>query len=129
MVTLAVCCEPLMITKGHLGRQDRIQRSLLLMPSAPSILSLELRQGNRRGGAPPPSRSARRHPPMASLLRLQAFAPALNVPRNRCFLSPLGLASAATAPLARRLSTAASTSSPEPPSSEPVIPSPNPSDA
>ena len=66
---------------------------------------------------------------MASLLRLQAFAPALNVPRNRCFLSPLGLASAATAPLARRLSTAASTSSPEPPSSEPVIPSPNPSDA
>ena len=68
-------------------------------------------------------------PPMASLLRLQAFAPALNVPHHRCFLSPLHLASAAAAPLARRLSTAASTSSPEPPSSEPVIPSPNPSDA
>ncbi|CAL4933374.1 unnamed protein product [Urochloa decumbens] len=53
---------------------------------------------------------------MASLLRLQALAPALNVPRRRCFLSPFHLAaSAATAPLARRLSTAASTNSLEPP--------------
>ncbi|CAN6311169.1 unnamed protein product [Urochloa humidicola] len=55
---------------------------------------------------------------MASLLRLQALAPALNVPRRRCFFSPFGLASAATAPLARRLSTAASANSPEPPAPE-----------
>ncbi|CAN6283203.1 unnamed protein product [Urochloa humidicola] len=55
---------------------------------------------------------------MASLLRLQALAPALNVSRRRCFFSPFGLASAATAPLARRLSTAASANSPEPPAPE-----------
>ena len=51
-----------MITKGHLGRQDRIQRCLLLMPSPPSILSLELRQGNAAAlRLPPAPRAATSH--------------------------------------------------------------------
>ncbi|OQU91791.1 hypothetical protein SORBI_3001G249400 [Sorghum bicolor] len=58
---------------------------------------------------------------MASLLRLQALAPAMTVPRHHFLISPLRLASAATAPLARRLSTAVSSNKPEPRVSEPDL--------
>nr|CAB3494716.1 unnamed protein product [Digitaria exilis] len=108
-----------LVSAGLSGRQDRIQPCL---PSLPSSLSRRVTASNHGGGpyrlsatvtlhAPPP-------PPMASLLRLQALSPALNFPARRGFLSPLRLASGASAPLGRRLSTAASTSSPDPPASE-----------